>query len=105
LRNEQMFCDRCGKLLYDKKQGIEETRHQLTVVLGYSAIGEWGYREDGINYISSTGFCLDCFYLTWLEMARVAKVLGREMKPIRTYSSSGKFYEAIKRMFKKVRPY
>ena len=65
MRNEQYYCDRCGKLLWDKKIGINEPRHSVLVVFGYSRSGTWGERADKASYESVDGLCDDCFKGWW----------------------------------------
>ena len=68
MKNAQVFCDKCQALLEDKKEGVELPRHSILTVFGYSACGEWGFRENAVELKSDDGLCDKCFG-EWWELA------------------------------------
>ena len=103
--NKQSFCDKCDKLLYDKKKGINLPRHDLSLVLGYSACGTWGYRKDAYSRKSKAGYCTECFNEIWVATRPLAEKLGYKEMPICILQESGKYYNKIKKLFGRVRTY
>ena len=73
--NEQHYCDKCGTLIYDKRQGIDD-RHVALIVFGYSGnIKAWGYRENAVNK-AYDHLCSECF-AQWVDLAALCRAWVR----------------------------
>ena len=72
MNNIQLYCDRCGKLMYDKQQNIDEHRNSFIATLGASESGTWGKRYNEVAIKSDDGICDDCFS-SFLAIAEILR--------------------------------
>ena len=69
-KNLQILCPKCGVLVHDEWQGIED-RHAFVMTMGYSDCQTWGLRRNHVD-TSSENLCSKC-YGEWEQITLFAK--------------------------------